>query len=154
MSAALQLSLWDVRAADDQPSPVRRVSAHLRRIAEFDRGYSGWRAAVPEASAGLFSLNRFCKHDACSWQYREEIYELKNRFVQLLYQAGYCTAAWEHRMVLAAKVCRACGGTGDDGLCDRCDVRASTCPRRRSGSSASSSPLAQSGTPGTSRWNW
>jgi hypothetical protein len=120
MSAALQLSLWeDASAADNPPEP--RISAHVRRIGEFDQRFRGWQGALPEACAALFSLNRFCKHAECSWQSREEIYDLKNRLVKLLYKDGYCTAAWEHRLVLPAKICRDCGGSGDGGCCDRCD---------------------------------
>lgn len=115
-----------------------RAAAPERRRNELDRKYSSWRAALPEACVGLHSANRYAKHNTCSAEHRAEIYRLKNAFVELLYKCGYCTACFEHVLVLPAKLCRDCGGQSgtpewrrptrredgwgcDDGYCERCD---------------------------------
>ena len=68
----------------------------------------------------MHNLNRYAKHRTCSRANQTEIYDLKNRFVELLYTRGCCTACWIHVLVLPAKRCNACYGSGDDGECDRC----------------------------------
>lgn len=91
----------------------------------FKRKFGIWEKALPTAAAYMFSLNRYCKHSSCSANNREEIYGLKNRFIKLLYQEGYCEAVHLHEMVLPEKRCLACAGSGwhewDQDTCYRCE---------------------------------
>lgn len=96
-----------------------RIAAAERRRAEIPTKYVSWRAALPEAAAGMFSLNRYAKHRMCSELHKVEIYDLKNDFIRLLYRHGYCTVSWIHRLELAEQKCRECGG-GADWDCDHC----------------------------------
>ena len=116
VSAAMQCPAWvAARAAKER----RQARPALRRQA-FQRVYPTWRAAVPDACKGLHALNRLAKHRTCTEANKAEIYALKNTFVELLYTQGFCTAAWLHILTLPAKPCYSCGGTGDQGDCDRC----------------------------------
>lgn len=86
--------------------------------------YPDWRAALEDACAGMFELNRFAKHAECLW--RDEIYGWKDGLVELLYREGLCTACWEHLLVQPAKICWDCGGAG----CGRCDGTGEYLPAR------------------------
>lgn len=108
----------DPRFAAVQERREARKRHSLEKLADLPRRYPTWRAALPEACAGLFSLNRYAKHRNCGAVQRNEIYRLKNDLIELLYRHGYCTNAWIHRLTLAAKSCRECGGTGED--CSHC----------------------------------
>jgi hypothetical protein len=99
-----------------------RSAAAARRRAEIPRQFASWREALPEAAAMLFSLNRYAKHRTCAAPNRVEIYQLKNEFIRLLYERGYCTTAWVHRLTWGEQLCRECGGEGGaDGDCSHCD---------------------------------
>jgi hypothetical protein len=102
-----------------------------RRRAEFSHRYMTYRQAIPAACHGLLSLNRYAKHRTCSGRHREEIYRLKNAWIEFLYGEGVCTAAWVHIQTLPAKKCRACGGSGDEGECDRCDGTGNYLPEKQ-----------------------
>ena len=97
---------------------ARAMAPAVRKEAFSDR-YGTWRAAVADAAHGMHSINRYAKHQTCSAANKLEIYALKNAFVQLLYETGYCSACWEHILVLPPKKCRECGGQETD-WCDRC----------------------------------
>lgn len=105
----------------------QRGSIHERRNVEFERKYKDWKLAIPESCQLLHSLNRYCKHNTCSKAQKSEIYDLKNVFVQMLYQkTDTCTTCFQHVLVLPPKVCRECMGTSpeyrdDYDYCDRCD---------------------------------
>lgn len=96
----------------------RRAAAADRRLDEFTSKYPSWRAALPAAAAGLFSLNRYVKHRQCSELQKFEIYELKNEFIEMLYGQGFCTRAWLHLLHQEEQLCRECGGSGDE--CGHC----------------------------------
>ena len=83
----------------------------------FTKKYATWVEALPSAAGFLFNLNRYAKHTSCSQSNKEEIYSLKNRFIELLYNEGYCHAAYEHHKHLPPKECFRCDGEG----CERCD---------------------------------
>lgn len=97
---------------------ARAASAERRRAA-IPQKYPTWKEALPEACAGMFSLNRYAKHQACSEMQKVEIYRLKNELIKVLYQGGFATAAWIHRLQQEARPCWGCEGAGGD--CDRCD---------------------------------
>lgn len=99
-----------------------RLAAPERKRAAFQRKFQTWRVALPDACHGLHSLNRLCKHASCSTANKSEIYDIKNRMVELLYRTGYCTACWQHILVLPPKPCWDCGGGRpvDDDYCDKC----------------------------------
>lgn len=96
----------------------KRKAKSAERLAAIPTRYADWRAALPEACAGLFSLNRYAKHRACSALHKHEIYQLKNDLIEALYRQGYCTASWIHRMELPRQTCRECAGDGE--WCDHC----------------------------------
>ncbi|MCZ2153174.1 MAG: hypothetical protein LC114_04615 [Bryobacterales bacterium] len=73
--------------------------------------YVGWEAALPDGCAALFRLNRYTK-SASSSAYRDEVYRLKNRILELLYRHGYCTECYEHHRALGPKYCFGCDGAG------------------------------------------
>lgn len=108
-----------------------RLARPVRRMEAFNRKYATWRAAVPDACHACHSLNRYAKHGTCSESNKNEIYGLKNKFVELIYTQGYCTACWIHTLVLPPKKCRACGGWGDGGACYRCDGTGNYLPEKR-----------------------
>lgn len=85
----------------------------VQRRAELPKKFSTWRDALPEACAGMFSLNRYAKHRSCSELHKLEIYRLKNELIELLYRSGYCTLSWIHRLRFEIQYCRRCGGAGD-----------------------------------------
>jgi hypothetical protein len=98
-----------------------RAQAAARRRSEIPAQYASWRDALGAAAGFLFSLNRYAKHRMCSELQRVEIYRVKNEFLRLLYERGYCTLAWIHRLDLPAQPCRACGWYGGaEPDCDRC----------------------------------
>jgi hypothetical protein len=69
-------------------------------------------------------LNRYAKHDSCSEGHQKKIYELKNRFLKLLYESGFAESVRLHKVPVSEKMCRACDGSGDHWsgeVCRRCD---------------------------------
>ena len=86
---------------------------------DIPKRYTEWREALPEAAAGMFSLNRYAKHSTCSPLHKQEIYHLKNSLIELLYSNGYCAASWIHRLTQEQQLCRECGGVGE--YCNHCD---------------------------------
>ena len=98
-----------------------REKSIAKRREDIPKRYTEWREALPEAAAGMFSLNRYAKHSTCSPLHKQEIYHLKNAFIELLYSNGYCTASWIHRLNQEQQTCRACAGDGDGDFCWRCD---------------------------------
>ncbi len=85
----------------------------MRRERRFSRKYPTWRDALPDACEALFELNRYAKHESCTSTNREEIYNLKNGLIRLLYEQGFATDFYEHHLKLEAKPCWTCGGTGE-----------------------------------------
>lgn len=96
----------------------RRVFGSLRtrrllRMRAFGERYGDWRAALPDACAAMFSLNRAAKHPG----YRVDrlvIYGLKDGLIELLHGTpGFCVGCFRH---LVRYPCWSCDGAG----CGRC----------------------------------
>src|ERR1051326_9465131 len=104
-SARVCVAMRDPRFAAAIERRKKRQQAPARRRMAIEKRYADWRAALPEAGAMMFSLNRYAKHRTCSPALRVEIYELKNRFLKLLYDEGLCVACWEHIVRLEALGC-------------------------------------------------
>jgi len=93
--------------------------------ATFNDKYDDLQAAIEDAAEALFNLNRYAKHAKCAERHRKRIYELKTRFIRLLYRRGYCIAAAEHVVVRPPRKCRGCDGWG----CERCNFTGEFKPR-------------------------
>ena len=104
---------------ESQERRQRKAEAPALRREAFQRQYGSWRSALADACHGMHSLNRYAKHQTCGEANKSEIYTLKNALVEMLYANGYCSAAWEHILVLPPKKCFECGGVPSD-WCDRC----------------------------------
>ncbi|MBT3375636.1 MAG: hypothetical protein HN406_08575 [Lentisphaerae bacterium] len=81
-------------------------------------------AALPHACKAMFSLNRYCKHRSCQSSNRDEIYDLKNSLVKLLYTSGFATDVTRHVQHYPEQECWGCEGSGHHwrgGECWRCD---------------------------------
>lgn len=98
-----------IKAAADAK---RAAAAANERIEQLRAKYGSWQKALPLACEGLFSLNRYAKHRSCPRSRRDTIYELKNRFVELVYRQGYCIECYEHQQSLPEQRCFGCDGTG------------------------------------------
>lgn len=91
-------------------SPAEMLKARLEGLA---RRFPQRRDAVPMAARAMFNLNRYAKHRTCTAANRAEIYELKDRFVEVLYQLGYAVRVYHHELELPGKPCFGCDGSGD-----------------------------------------
>jgi hypothetical protein len=108
-----------------------RSNSQAERIRSFEALYCrDITAALGPACRGLFELNCFAKHEECGWRQKQEIYGLKDRFIRLLYEKGFCRGAWRDGWHQAARICWVCGGTGDSGTCDHCDGSGEFLPAR------------------------
>jgi hypothetical protein len=103
---------FKVWMAEKHARKQKANTAQARRFEGFSRKYGSWREALPDACEYLFNLNRYAKHESCSDQNRDDIYDLKTELVALLYRHGYCTECYLHTSELAAKSCWSCDGTG------------------------------------------
>jgi len=95
-------------------TPVRKPRDYAPM---FDKKYGHARNALQDAAMAMLNLNRYCKHDECSQIDNREIYAIKNRFVELLYQSGKCVSASRHVQDRTELECSRCGGCG----CAKCD---------------------------------
>lgn len=74
----------------------------------------------------MFNLNRYCKYRSCSFNNREEIYNLKNKLIKHLYQNDLSSKVYLHSKPID-NTCYRCKGTGlffEDGyltVCYNCD---------------------------------
>lgn len=89
-------------------------------ISIFDRKYDSIEEVRMEAANALFNLNRYTKHTSCSRQHKNEIYRLKYRLIESLYNEGFCTSCYLHKLKRPALECHYCGGTGYLLYGDRC----------------------------------
>jgi hypothetical protein len=98
------------KAARDDPAAkeARRIAREARIL----RRYPTWRDALLPACESMFNLNRYAKHESC--RSRDEIYDLKNGLVELLYVRGFSTECRVHSTWLPEKICFACDGTGTE----------------------------------------
>jgi len=78
---------------------------------KFNKRYDK-KSPLPEVAKGLFNLNRYSKHNSCSRENREEIYEMKNGIIHYLYKNGYCFECYEHNIHGVPAICNSCGGSG------------------------------------------
>jgi hypothetical protein len=97
----------------------RHAAALEKERNEIPAQYATWREALAPACEGLIALNRYAKHPRCSEPDKCVIYRLKNAMIRLLYERGYCSLAWLHRLVLPEQKYRERNGTGED--CAHCD---------------------------------
>lgn len=76
---------------------IRQEEIKIRN--EYSSKYHTLQNALPDAAEAMLSLNRYAKHlkyfEDCHEE-RHVIYNLKNRFVKLLYLNGYCSGAFRH----------------------------------------------------------
>lgn len=101
----------EVNALKPKVPPKPKVPKDYKAI--FDKKYSTKKdLAILDACEGLFNLNRYCKHPQCNWINKNEIYELKNKFIEFLYKKGFCEMAYIHTLRLKEKECYSCHGTG------------------------------------------
>lgn len=77
----------------------------------------------------LFDLNRFAKNRECANYLRQNIYDVKNQLIRLLYLEGYCVSSYVHTLTVpyfcdhcgydktikteTETECSTCDGTGD-----------------------------------------
>lgn len=108
----------DPRFVEAIAKRAKRKLASVRRQESIPTQYPSWRDALPDACAGLFSLNRYAKHGTCSPLHKAEIYRLKNELIEVLYRDGCCSASWIHKLEQQEQLCRECDG-GD--FCNHCD---------------------------------
>ncbi len=84
---------------------LREAADRKRRIqeafVELERRYDPWRLALKDAAAAMFQFNRWIKHATASRLRTRELYDLKNRFIELLYSLGLCKELLLHTVVLA-----------------------------------------------------
>lgn len=78
-------------------------------------------AFLPVACCAMFRLNRYARQRTCRLQ-KKPIYDLKNVFVQMLYEFGYCHAVVQQQQIF---YCWTCDGTGE--IYDPWSDRAETC---------------------------
>lgn len=126
-TSAPEASLWD-------PVDLLRISKQKRVDAArarkgpkpkhdfaptFRNRYPSIVDAIPTATEALWSLNRYAKHETCTKAHRKNIYDLKNRFVEVLAICGHLVSVGEHVQHKPARQleCWGCWGMG----CERCD---------------------------------
>lgn len=106
----------EMRALKRRRNPAvqeRRAKARARaRDRRLINKYPQWQDALPDAAEAMFNLNRYAKHRSCTQENREDIYDMKNRLVRLLYTLGLCESAHLHQVPMPGKPCYGCNGTG------------------------------------------
>jgi len=94
--------------------------------AQFEKKYllKSAEEILKDGCDALFNLNRYCKYPQCSFSNKQEIYGLKNQFIELLYHRGYCINVKLHIQDIPEKICYRCNGTGFDKYnyceCEKC----------------------------------
>ncbi len=79
----------------------------------FAERYPEPRAAYLAGCLALHSLNRFAKHEECPHYRRREIYRLKDRWTERLWQEGFCIGAIRVFTPRKKLTCWDCGGLGE-----------------------------------------
>lgn len=115
-------ALFDSGFAVEMPAP--RKGRDYAAIFH-ERYYGGWWMGVQDACEALFQLNRWAKHYDCPPRQKTEVYALKNRFLQMLWELGYCEQAYLAHTPKRELTCYGCDGTGrrtyyDCGETDEC----------------------------------
>jgi hypothetical protein len=104
---------YNAKRATRESDAARLLKHHAKYAAK----YGSWQKALPAACDYLFELNRHTK----SFGYRlarmmdkpDDIYDLKNQMVELVYKGGYSTDCYLHNKTeLPAKSCWSCGESG------------------------------------------
>lgn len=115
--------LWDIRQVRKLKRRKAVMDARARkggatkknRDAEFVERYGTPAAALPDACDAVFNLNRYTRHPTCADAHKREIWDLKSRLIQHLYQLERYTDRVEClTRTLPRKVCWDCDGTGQD----------------------------------------
>lgn len=133
--AGPQAHLWSRRQVGNLGRRKAVVAAQRRKggttrraptawAARFEARFGGGAAAALGAAAeALFALNRYTRWTSCAEAHRTEIFELKTRFVALLYRLEKTDRVVRFSLTRAGKGCWSCGG--DNGFagdgCERCD---------------------------------
>lgn len=107
----------ELREAVARKEKVREIRRQL------DARYPEWRQSLRPAADALFSFNRYSKWGSCSRLRRRELYDLKDRFIRLLYELGLCQEASLHAVAGVEAECDLCDGAGRDwrdANCTRC----------------------------------
>lgn len=110
--------------ARKEKSGQAKATIRRRRTENFEAKYSNHLDALPIACEVMFNLNRYTKHKSCTRDHRFEIYELKNRLVELLYRSGNCERCYRHSRTIPEQGCYGCHGSGKHWSgeeCRRCD---------------------------------
>jgi len=105
----------DPRVVSLRPKPRREVDY----AGQFEKKYGSGEAAIPHAAQAMFNLNRYAKHDSCANWNRKEIYQLKGKFIKLLYSRGYCKEVYRHHLSAGTRECWYCDGFGCESCKDR-----------------------------------
>jgi len=90
----------------------KRQVSRQKRFNKFSIVYKNPLEAIPDACFALFNLNRYAKHHTCSPKHKDEIYNLKHKFIKFLYLQGYAIECYEHSLKETTKECWRCEGTG------------------------------------------
>jgi len=80
--------------------------------------YGSPEAAIPDAAQALFNLNRYTRHRTCSEPHRDEILQLKARFIRMVYLRQKYTDRVE-KLVRAVPE-QACSCEGLQPNCEKC----------------------------------
>jgi hypothetical protein len=102
---------WCVYREDQvEPDGRRRrtVPAPIDYQALYSAKYACGRDAIPDAAEALWLLNRHAKR----LKKPERIYEIKNQYLKLLWELGYCVSACLATSPDKDLACWACDGTG------------------------------------------
>lgn len=65
-----------------------------------EQEYPQWHDALRPAAGAMFQFNRWIKHSTFSKLRQRELYNLKNGFIEMLYEIGLCRELLLHRVIL------------------------------------------------------
>ncbi|GMV83737.1 MAG: hypothetical protein AMXMBFR7_49210 [Planctomycetota bacterium] len=128
VEAFVELHLTEMDSARECRSPGE---IERERFARFARKYKDWRRALPDAVHAMQNMNRYVKRRQCRKSQRTEVYELKNRLIQFLYEEAYTCSVVRHVITSGGLDCRRCAGSGKEGWSSRDwggDVADHPCP--------------------------
>lgn len=83
----------------------------------FNEKYFSYKDAIEDAATAMYQLNKYTKNYLCPQLQKNNIYNLKNKFIKFLYENNFCVESYIHVQTLPKRFCKYCGGEG----CDECD---------------------------------
>jgi hypothetical protein len=92
--------LRDGPEGQDLREAVARKARLKDAYAELETRYAPWRAALKDAATAMFQFNRWIKHATFSRLRQRELYDLKNRLIEMFYQLGLCKELLLHTATL------------------------------------------------------